>query len=239
MKKILIIIIFLLLSIKTFAKGSFEFLLNIPLGASFGIFNGIEESMGSEPKIKSEAGFDTGITAQIGYIFVFDNFVFSLLGELGYSYDSFKYSSSYNVSALGGSEEFESYDSMYLHSIQVGIIPKFNFGRFAVGLGGGIKIPISGIYESKNIKTINIFGETIKTETYLKKEYKASDYSSYIMPYFKLIFDYSIFFTEKLAFNLGAYFGYDIGINYKTSNVKRIDSFDIGLQLGLRFVPKL
>ena len=59
------------------------------------------------------------------------------------------------------------------------------------------------------------------------------------MPYFKLIFDYSIFFTEKLAFNLGAYLGYDIGINYKTSNVKRIDSFDIGLQLGLRFAPKL
>ena len=45
-----------------------------------------------------------------------------------------------------------------------------------------------------------------------------------------------------MAFNIGAYLGGDFGLAYKNpANDKYIgvNSFDIGLQLGFRFAPKL
>ncbi|OEJ15310.1 hypothetical protein BFL38_13500 [Brachyspira hampsonii] len=240
MKKIINILLIFILSfnIKLFAESGFEALLNIPLGASFGIFNGEIESIGNAPKINTKAGFDAGVNAQLGYMFAFGKFGLSILADLGYSYDSFKYSLYHSVSAFGGSEEYNIENSLYLHSFQIGIIPKLNFGAFSLGIGGGVKIPISGTSESKTIKTINIFGSTSKTEDYLKKDYKSSDYSSSIIGYVKMTFDYSFFFTSKLAFNLGAYIGYDIGISTKDTD-NRIDSFDTGIQLALRFAPIL
>ncbi|ANN63714.1 hypothetical protein JQ824_08705 [Brachyspira hyodysenteriae] len=242
MKKILLIIIIITFDIKLFAEGGFEAILNVPLGASLGIFNGEVESIGSEPQINTKAGFDAGINIQIGYMFAFGKFGLSILGDLGYSYDSFKYSLYHNVSAFAGSEEYNIYNNIYLHSFQIGIIPKLNIGSFSLGLGGGIKIPFAGISENKTIKTINIFGDTIKSEDNIKKDYKSLDYLSYIMGYIKITFDYSFFFTGKLALNLGAYFGYDIGLPYREENSKgnnRVDSFDIGFQIGLRFAPRL
>lgn len=239
MKKILFVIVFILsINIKSFAEGGFEAVLNLPLGVSLGIFNGETESIGSEPKINTKAGFDAGVTAQAGYMFVFGKAGLSILGEFGYSYDSFKYYISHSVSAFGGYEEYDLYGSLYTHSIQIGILPKLNFGGFAVGFGGGVKLAMSGTSEIKSIKTLSIAGEYIKTEENIKQNYKSSDYKSFVMPYFKFTFDYSFFFTSKLAFNLGAYFGYDVGLTDKTNNT-RTDSFDIGIQLGLRFAPRL
>ena len=229
-------------NIKLFAESGFEAVLNVPLGVSLGIFNGEVESIGNEPQINTKAGFDAGVNAQLGYMFAFGKFGLSVLADLGYSYDSFRYSVYHSVSALGGSEEYNIENSLYLHSLQIGIIPKLNFGAFSLGIGGGVKIPISGISEIKTIKTINIFGNSIKSEDNIKKNYTKSDYLSSVIGYFKFTFDYSFFFTSKLAFNLGAYFAYDIGLSYKAANLNetyRVDSFDIGVQIGLRFAPRL
>ncbi len=244
MKKIINILLIFILSfnIKLFAESGFESILNVPLGVSLGIFNGELESIGSSPKINTKAGFDSGIQAQAGYIISFGKFGLSILADIGYSYDSFKYSLYHSVSAFGGSEEYNIENSLYLHSLQIGIIPKLNFGAFSLGIGGGVKIPISGISEIKTIKTINIFGNSIKSEDNIKKNYTKSDYLSYVIGYFKFTFDYSFFFTSKLAFNVGAYFLYDIGLSYKAADLNetyRVDSFDIGFQLGLRFAPRL
>lgn len=244
MKKIINILLIFTLSfnIKLFAESGFEAVLNVPLGVSLGIFNGEVESIGNAPTINTKAGFDAGVNAQLGYMFTFGKFGLSLLADMGYTYDSFKYSSYHSVSALGGSEEYNIENSLYLHSFQIGLIPKLNFGAFSIGIGGGVKIPISGTSEIKTIKTINIFGNSIKSEDNVKKDYKKSDYLSSIIGYFKFTFDYSFFFTNKLAFNLGVYFGYDIGLSYKAANSNekyRTDSFDIGVQLGLRFAPRL
>ena len=239
MKRILLIII-IIFNIKLFAADSFELVVNVPLGASLGIFNGEVESIGSEPQINTKAGLDVGVNFQIGYMFAFDKFGLSVLADLGYGYDSFKYSVYYSISAFGGSEEYNIENSLYMHSFQIGLLPKFNFEGFSLCIGGGIKIPFSGISENKTIKTINMFGYSIKSEENMKKNYKSSDYLSSVIGYFKFTFDYSFFFTSKLAFNLGAYFGYDIGLSYKGSKENyRIDSFDIGVQIGLRFVPML
>ncbi|MEI0447709.1 hypothetical protein R4J03_11715 [Brachyspira intermedia] len=241
-KKILLIIIIMTFNIKLFAESGFEAVLNVPLGVSLGIFNGEVESIGNEPQINTKAGFDAGVNAQLGYMFAFGKFGLSVLADLGYSYDSFRYSVYHSVSALGGSEEYNIENSLYLHSFQIGILPKFNFGAFSFGIGGGVKIPISGTRESKTIKTINILGDSIKSEYNIKTDYKKSDYLSSVIGYFKFTFDYSFFFTSKLAFNLGAYFAYDIGLPYKAANLNetyRVDSFDIGVQIGLRFAPRL
>lgn len=229
-------------NIKLFAESGFEAVLNVPLGVSLGIFNGEVESIGNEPQINTKAGFDAGVNAQLGYMFAFGKFGLSILADIGYSYDSFKYSLYHSVSAFGGSEEYNIENSLYLHSLQIGIIPKLNFGAFSLGIGGGVKIPISGTRESKTIKTINILGDSIKSEYNIKTDYKKSDYLSSVIGYFKFTFDYSFFFTSKLAFNLGAYFAYDIGLPYKAANLNetyRVDSFDIGVQIGLRFAPRL
>ena len=58
----------------------------------------------------------------------------------------------------------------------------------------------------------------------------------------KVTFDYSFFFGNKMALNVGAYLGYDFGLAEKSTidnEYTGVDSFDIGLQLGLRFAPKL
>ena len=232
----LVIALILVANIKVFAESGFEAVLNVPLGVSLGIFNGEVESIGNEPQINTKAGFDAGVNAQLGYMFAFGKFGLSVLADLGYSYDSFRYSVYHSVSALGGSEEYNIENSLYLHSFQIGILPKFNFGAFSFGIGGGVKIPISGTRESKTKKTI------IKSEYNIKTDYKKSDYLSSVIGYFKFTFDYSFFFTSKLAFNVGAYFLYDIGLSYKAANLNetyRVDSFDIGFQLGLRFAPRL
>ncbi|CRF35217.1 hypothetical protein BRSU_2509 [Brachyspira suanatina] len=170
MKKILLIIIIITtFNIKLFAKGSFEAILNVPLGVSLGIFNGEVESIGSEPQINTKAGFNAGINIQIGYMFAFGKFGLSILGDLGYSYDSFKYSLYHSISAFGGSEEYNIYNSLYMHNFQIGLLPKFNLGAFSLGMGGGVKIPIAGTSESRAIKTINIFGNSIKSEENIKK----------------------------------------------------------------------
>ena len=45
-----------------------------------------------------------------------------------------------------------------------------------------------------------------------------------------------------MALNVGAYLGYDFGLAEKNTidnEYTSVDSFDLGLQLGLRFAPKL
>lgn len=238
-QKILIIIFFILFSnIEVFAESGFEAVFNIPLGASVGIFNGEIETVGTAPKISTEAGFDFGIIVQLGYMFSFENLGLSILGELGYSYDSYGFSVSHTISAFGMTEDFKVYNSLYFHSFQIGFIPKFNLWNFALGIGGGVKIPFAGAYEIKKVNTINIAGNSSVSEENLKRNHNSSFYSSYVIPYLKVTFDYSFFFADNIAFNLGAYLGYDIGLTDKNTKY-RVDSFDIGVQLGLRFAPRL
>ena len=75
-------------------------------------------------------------------------------------------------------------------------------------------------------------------------------YSTALIGYIKGTFDYSIFFTDKIAMNVGLYLGYDfmpkianggslVGGNNGPSGFG-IDggTFDIGVQLGFKFGPK-
>ena len=251
-KIILSIIMFAAIASTSFAvNGGFEFILNVPVGMSVGIYdydltdraenadvwlNGeIRNNVGRNGGV----GFDIGVTAQIGYMFKFtDNLGLSVLGEVGYSHDTYSYISKLdkNISYVYSFE-----------SIQVGILPKFNFFNFSVGIGAGIKFPMAGNYNSKIA--------SISADTKIDSDYMKRNFKSAVIPYMKFSFDYSIFFTESMAFNIGLYLGYDFGVEPNLyllntglpnwglgNNVLVVDevsysSFDIGLQVGFKFGP--
>ncbi|OEJ15188.1 hypothetical protein BFL38_12825 [Brachyspira hampsonii] len=238
LKKILLITCALLaFNSYSFAKGSFEAILNVPVGMSFGGGDGND--------IFSKIGFDSGVNVKLGYMFVFNKWAFSILGDIGYSYDSYKiYSSS---SVLG--DTVSTKDSMYIHGFQIGVLPKFNFGAFSLGIGIGVKVPFALTHDYE--KTYRTSSGTETTVTHNENFYGNNIgklLKSDVIPYFKVTFEYSIYFNEKIAFNIGAYLGYDF--NIEKENIiydsyfydwykSKIDTFDIGLQFGLRFTPQL
>ena len=127
--------------------------------------------------------------------------------------------------------------SQSFESIQVGLLPKINIGAFSVGIGGGLKIPMAS---SVNLK----YGDTDAGTVKLNMNDIATMYSTALIGYIKGTFDYSIFFTDKIAMNIGLYLGYDfmpkIATDGSMSGSYFLDggTFDIGLQLGLKFGPK-
>ncbi|MDO6993982.1 hypothetical protein Q5M87_08160 [Brachyspira innocens] len=238
MKKIILILILAvsLSNINAFAASGFEAILNVPLGLSAGIPVGTYSDVES---IKGKAGFDSGITAQLGYMIGLGKIGISILGELGYSYDSYRYYSKENFGSLAS---YEYTSGLHTHSFQIGLLPKVNIGAFAVGVGFGVKIPVSGYITSKMEGSIaGVEGSTSSDKISLNRD-DFENYDRNVIPYIKATFDYSFFFTSKIALNVGAYLGYDFGLASKSpidGEYTGIDSFDIGLQLGLRFAPKL
>ncbi len=249
MRKIIIsIFTFVFITSASFAiDGGFEFILNVPIGMSIGIYDYDLTHYGENQDIvqggairnsvgrNSGIGFDVGASIQLGYMFKSaDNMGFSMLGEIGYSHDTFSFISKISKNI---------YETYTFDSLQIGIIPKFNIKNFAIGLGVGVKIPFIG---NKHTKTSLIETDTKLTFDDIKRTFKVA-----AMPYLKLAFDYSIFFTERTAFNIGLYLGCDFGLkpnlygideSIDSNNRLIIDdiiysSFDIGLQLGFKFGP--
>ena len=215
--------------ISAFAASGFEFILNVPLGLGIGIPTKTEKDTYAQNTVKSGVGFDGGVTAQLGYMFqVKEGFGISVLGELGYAHTTRSFSANGNNFSYSRTYSFDSF--------QIGLLPKFNIGTFAIGIGGGVKIPISGKSSSK-VKMAN-GGQ--KVENKLKMKDLKDMYSPAVIGYIKGTFDYSIFFMDNLAFNVGLYLEYDM-IKTKASQTTKSEMqnvFDIGVELGLKFGPK-
>ncbi|MEI0604637.1 hypothetical protein R4K55_10480 [Brachyspira alvinipulli] len=91
----------------------------------------------------------------------------------------------------------------------------------------------------------NIIGSPVKANlSDIKDNFKTP-----VIGYIKATFDYSIFFTDNMAMNVGLYAGYDFGMNMSDKFFESVgatgifdsmgfSSFDIGLQLGFKFCPK-
>lgn len=139
-------------SMSAFAASGFEAILNVPLGVSLGLPAGKQYKDQKEAGVG--AGFDSGITAQLGYMFqVKEGLGVSVLGEIGYAYDTWAITSKgkgYN------GIDYKAYSSSSYHSLQIGILPKININQFSIGIGGGVKIPFSAYsyykYESEGMK---------------------------------------------------------------------------------------
>ena len=242
-----------------FAASGFEFLLNLYGGLGISVPNAETK----DETLEGSLSADVGVDAQIGgMIQVIDRFGISILGDLGYAFDIHSYS--------GAGDKNYGLETINIrtHSFKVGLLPKFNIGfggrhGLAIGIGGGVKIPIStslepslyytdGNNEKKYAKLGVSVGDGVKPDNFP------------IIGYVKATFDYYLFFTDNIAMTFGLYLAYDIGPiteasldfvrnanDYTTSGIfdgsgnfglpsKKYGggAFDIGLQIGFRFGPK-
>lgn len=124
----------------------------------------------------------------------------------------------------------------YTHNFKIGILPKFNINAFSIGIGLGVIVPMAVQQEFENA----VFSQGKTAE--MDKQIPVGFYG-------KLTFDYSIFFTEKIALNVGLYTGVDFIGMTKTAldnfdNLTEVYTqmplltYDIGLQVAFRFGPK-
>ena len=244
-KFLLTIAMTMIFSVSAFAASGFEFLFQLAGGAGVVIPNKEAKDLG----IKGTLSADADVSAQIGYMFqVKEGFGISVLGELGYSFDV--YSMGYGdttVTSVGGI--YSAKDGLdiglFYHSFKIGLLPKFNIGfggrhGLAIGIGGGVKIPISGRFSTTS--TIAGEGATIEEVKFtdginLKRQDIVDLFSPSVIGYMKVTFDYYLFFTDNIAMNFGLYLGGDFGPKQKETKIGG-DAFDIGLQLGFRFGPK-
>ena len=234
-----------------FAASGFEFLFQLAGGAGAAIPNKEAKDLG----FGTGLSFDVDISAQIGYMFqVKEGFGISVLGELGYSWDLYLTgygSGTLSSNTTGGvtTYTYEGEDgvniSQYYHSFKLGLLPKFNIGfggrhGLAIGIGGGVKIPVAGDY-SMTIDTVGTsqVKEDVQSNTgiALKRKDITDMFSPSVIGYMKVTFDYYLFFTDNIGMNFGLYLGGDFVPKMKEVKYG-FNSFDIGLQLGFRFGPK-
>ena len=235
-KFLLITAMTMALGTSAFAASGFEFILNVPFGINVGIPNKETKDMGADG---THIGFDVGVDAQIGYMFqVSSGFGISALVELGYAHDHYLgYSveeTSYDDSTGDVLGTFKVSQSYGLDSFKIGLLPKFNIGAFSIGIGGGVKVPLSRkltYKEGDSKESMKMaMGDTL------------SIFTPPVIGYVKATFDYSIFFLDNLAFNIGLYLGGDIAktelLMDANGNAGTLSSFDIGVELGLKFGPR-
>ena len=239
----------MVLSTGAFAASGFEFIFNVPFGLNinllpqYNMYTTQEAKNGTYYYSGNKVGFDAGVSAQIGYMWqVKDNFGISLLGELGYSFDSLyanfdKAKIQDPNSSIGQIDDPNAMKlgnaSFYTHNLKIGILPKFNIKAFSIGIGLGVIVPMAITQNWKDEAAKTLFQNA------------STKFMSPVGFYGKLTFDYSIFFTEKIAMNIGLYTGVDAisSINTTINNTgvhgeAPLLSYDIGLQLGFRFGPK-
>lgn len=201
-------------SVSVFAKSGFEFHYNALIGVGVSFPTTSMKDMG----FKSDIGFDGTGLFQIGYMRqVKEGFGISYLLELGYNFSSYTISGKpdfnpiiNDIFGLGNiiGNIFPNDMSVALdftfYNIQVGLFPKFNFGNFSIGIGGGIKIPVIGEM-SVTATAINV-EETQK----LSRTDIVDIFNPPIFGYVKTSLAYSFYLTDKIALDVGLYLSYDI-----------------------------
>ena len=236
-------------STSAFAASGFEFLLNL----SGGIGAVIPNQTAKDLELKGVLGVDAGIDAQIGYMFqVKERFGISVLAELGYNFNMYLFDGPEQIpnasyTSYGGSTT--PFDSKlllmgYYHNFKLGLLPKFNIGLggrhgLAVGIGGGVKIPLAGWLEH-GYTGLNAAGDGTEfngIDMKLNRKDISDMFSPSVIGYMKVTFDYYLFFTDNIAMNFGLYLGGDFGMKQKLTEIGG-NAFNFGLQLGFRFGPK-
>ncbi|MEI0491999.1 hypothetical protein R4J17_06110 [Brachyspira intermedia] len=260
MKLCKILVVLFVLSYSVFAKSGLELGVFVPLGFNIGIHyydkapSGLNNQQSAAYNTyvtnntrTSHIGYDAGALFQAGYRLELNKEIsFSFMGELGYSRDTFNYR--LKDSSNTGSQvlKFQNYRYYTFDSLVIGILPKFNYKRFSLGIGVGMKIFLSGtINNSSYNPTLGYTTETIKMiDTKNYKDY----FTSNVMAYFKLTLDYSVYTSRNFDIVVGAYIDYDFALRYqikgsKINNnqldapIENISSVDLGIQVGTKIRP--
>ena len=260
MKLCKILVVLFVLSYSVFAKRGLELGVFVPLGFNIGInyYDKAPSGLNNQQSAAyntyvtnntrtSHIGYDAGALFQAGYRLELNKEIsFSFMGELGYSRDTFNYR--LKDSSNTGSQvlKFQNYRYYTFDSLVIGILPKFNYKRFSLGIGVGMKIFLSGtINNSSYNPTLGYTTETIKMiDTKNYKDY----FTSNVMAYFKLTLDYSVYTSRNFDIVVGAYIDYDFALRYqikgsKINNnqldapIENISSVDLGIQVGTKIRP--
>ncbi len=246
MKKIIIV----LLSVFSFSSQvfcQFEALIKIPNALSIISYKIADDTTLTTSDSKTldindhGLSYNIGVLAEIGMHFALSNSVLtgaSLLADVGYYIQSLSISLR-DIDA--NSTIYQQYT--YLNTLQLGLLGKVHLSTpimtapISVGLGYGIKVPISG---STFIKENGI--ETRENHSFL--EVMSNIYSP-ILAYAKISVDTYLYYDYRFAVVFGLYFTYNAELSYKTNKLNErltIDleelnstSFDIGLSIGVAF----
>ncbi|MEI0530092.1 hypothetical protein R4I97_00880 [Brachyspira pilosicoli] len=226
------VILFFIINITLFAQ--FEINAFIPFGINGSLpFITLSNPNHTYQSIKGDIGGELGVIAQLGYNIKLNKDILiksiSFLFEAGYYFNAnsitydYPYAYSYNY--------FEIFETLGMHNIIIGLNPKINFNNFSLGLGVGMKIPLSADvleksdYRGEIIKEYTIFEGSLMYQD--KKHWNFDDikkiYKVPVSPYIKINFDGFYYFTEKLAFLYGVYIAYDFSMPYNTDYIQITD----------------
>ncbi|ASJ20780.1 hypothetical protein [Brachyspira hampsonii] len=243
MKRITIILSIIFIFAKmSFAASGWQFGVMVPIGMSLGFYNvsfaniATEEYKNNYKKDSGTVGFDAGVNIYGGYAVSDGDIGISLLLDLGYAHDSFGLSGSYKEGGI----DYKKKEYYTFENLSIGILPKFHYQNFAFGLGIGVKLPLY-LTHSMELTSGNT---TTKTEGNYDMNNIKNVMKNSVITYVKLTFDYSIYVHDNVAFLLGAYVGTDFGIDLRGAELVMVDSrnlssFDLGIQLGLKFGENL
>ncbi len=210
----------------------------VPLGAS--ISQSYQEyklgANNQEGKLTSGSAFEWGVGITPGIYNGFDNFMgFSLSLDLAYHRDVYAFNESKQIGTTAQYQNIKT--TYYFDTITIGILPKFNVYNFFIGVGAGIKIPLSGGETTQNYNTTYSQFENVNnyyTMADIKNRYKMS-----VIPYVKFTLDYLFYFSDETALGIGFYAGYDFGpgrVTDTTFNKNDYGAVDLGGQISFYFV---
>lgn len=209
--------------------------LVVPLGASISRSSQTHtaDADKKDGTLSGKAGFEFGIGITPGMYLGFEDYMgFSITLDLGYKRETY----SYNESKFGGSQYRTISTSYTFDTINIGILPKFNIARFFVGIGGGIKLFLSGSEKTQNYDENG--SQFVDSETGYNYSSIKNKFKNPFVPYVKATLDYLFFFSDETALGVGLYFGYDFGPQIKDDRFSKnnLGAFDIGAQFSFYFV---
>ena len=234
MKRITIILSIIFIFAKmSFAASGWQFGFMVPIGMSLGFYNvsfgntATEDYKKNYKKDSGTVGFDAGVNIYGGYAVSDGDIGISLLLDLGYSHDSFGLSGSYKENNI----DYKKKEYYTFENFSIGILPKFHYQNFAFGLGIGVKLPLY-LTHSMELTSGNT---TTKTDGVYDFNNIKNVMKNSVITYVKLLYVH-----DNIALLLGAYIGTDFGIDLRGAELVMVDSrnlasFDLGLQLGMKF----
>ena len=209
--------------------------LVVPLGASISQKSQTHNADAdkNDGTLSGKSAFEFGAGILPGFYMGFDDYMgFSIALDLGYKREVF----SYNENKLGGGQYEKIGTSYYFDTINIGLLPKFNIARFYIGIGGGIKLIVSGSEKTKNYDENK--NQFVDSETKYNFDSVKNKFKNPYIPYIKATFDYLFFFDDEIALGIGLYAGYDFGPQIKDDRFSKnnLGAFDIGGQISFYFV---
>lgn len=174
--------------------------------------------------------FESSFSVQPGVFFsYYDTISSAIFLDIGYGKDRYEF--------RYGENENRIVENFSLNNISVGLLPRINFGFLSIGIGGGIKIPISMRYSTE--------GQYRYSDKYKLDFGDIRDSLTEIYyPYLKASVDFLIKGKNKFMLTLGVYANYDFPFNLKNNGMlkdiayskENIASFDIGFQIGFYII---